>query len=357
VLHIDRYRRFYNANPDSSWLRYRSFNLNARHHHHHGPLEMQYELRTGIYQNLDENQSSLEINHWSDIEAELRGRFLPARLTSNKNSGRLSLPFDVMITRRSDGYSGWQAGLGADLALTRWLQVNTVIHAGELIPTIQQLYWKGNLSGNKNLPQTTVQRISAGFTARAGSAIVIDGSGWLQQQEKMSVLRTDSVFTTLANLGQWGAVLTARYETRRWDIHTSSTMMQYRSDDLDIQSQLLDGSGLRFWNRSSVHWKGYMFSEATFARIGVYALLSPNAYRPARYLPVADYWDAALPEPVVPGFIRVDLDLSARVRYLMFLLRWENITQGTINNGYFESSRYPMPSRRLRFGLRVYFTD
>jgi hypothetical protein len=357
VLHIDRYRRFYYANTDSSWLRYRSFNLNARHHQHSGPFEMQYELRTGVYLNLDENKSALDISRWSDAEAEVRGRFLPAKLTRRQFAGKLAIPFDALITRRSDGFTGWEAGLGGDLDVVRWLRIYASVHAGEQIPTIQQLYWKGDLTGTASLETVYMQRLLAGITLRPRSTLLIDANAWVQQQDNMTALRTDSVFTRLSDVGHWGAVVVARYETPRWDIQTSGTLMQYRSKTAEFQAELLAGSGLRFWNRSSVHWKGYMFSEAAFVRMGVYALFSPNAYRPARYLPVADYWDAALPESAVPGFARVDLDLSARVRALMFLLRWENVTQGSISYGYFESTRYPMPSRRLRFGLRVYFTD
>jgi hypothetical protein len=357
LLHIDRYRRFYHATPDSSWLQYRSFNLAAQHHQHIGSLQMHYELRTSLYQNLNENRSSLNISYWTDARAELGGRFTPARLVNPAATGRIALPFEAIIVRRSDGYTGWEAGVGAILDLTGWLQMFTSAHTGEQMPTIQQLYWRGNLAGNENLPNSSLTRISAGLKARPSSSVHIDANAWIQQQDNLGVLRTDSVFSSLSGVGQWGAVVSARFENYRWDVQSSGTLMQYRTEADEFQAQLLNGSGLRLWSRSSVHWKGYLFSKATFARIGMYALVSPNAYRPARYLPVADYWDAALPEPEVPGFLRVDLDLSARVRSLMFLLRWENLTQGSITNGYFEHSRYPMPSRRLRFGLRVYFTD
>jgi hypothetical protein len=85
-------------------------------------------------------------------------------------------------------------------------------------------------------------------------------------------------------------------------------------------------------------------------------ILSPQAYKPAQYYPSLDSWQPS-GSGLIPSFNRLDLDISARVRWIMFVLRYENLLDRLNQPGYFETAGYPMPSRRFIFGIRVFFRD
>jgi hypothetical protein len=53
----------------------------------------------------------------------------------------------------------------------------------------------------------------------------------------------------------------------------------------------------------------------------------------------------------------MDAELSARVRAIMVVIRWENALDGLGQAGYFEASSFPMPPRRLIVGIRAQFRN
>jgi hypothetical protein len=53
----------------------------------------------------------------------------------------------------------------------------------------------------------------------------------------------------------------------------------------------------------------------------------------------------------------MDVEVSARIRWFMMLLTWENVLDQAGQLGYFETVGYPMPERRFKFGIRVLFTN
>jgi len=59
----------------------------------------------------------------------------------------------------------------------------------------------------------------------------------------------------------------------------------------------------------------------------------------------------------VPAFFRLDAELSARVRAIMVVIRWENALDGLGQAGYFETASFPMPPRRLIVGIRAQFRN
>ena len=111
------------------------------------------------------------------------------------------------------------------------------------------------------------------------------------------------------------------------------------------------------WNRTRIYHEDYWFSKASFIRTGFSALFSPFAYSTPTYSAAFNDWFQANPQDQIQGFFRLDYELTARVRALFIYIRWENITQGLLQNGYFETYSYPMYDRRLRFGIKVQFIN
>jgi hypothetical protein len=111
------------------------------------------------------------------------------------------------------------------------------------------------------------------------------------------------------------------------------------------------------WNRSHLYFEDYFFKKATFIKTGLSLAFSPLSYATPRYQPLLDDWIQPDENQKIPGFVKLDFEFTARVRSLFFYIRWENLTQGILTNGYFETYPYPMFERRLRFGIKTFFID
>ena len=97
--------------------------------------------------------------------------------------------------------------------------------------------------------------------------------------------------------------------------------------------------------------------------MGIKTLTSPFNYQSKFYNTELAYWQSnslsfdGSRQDFIPAFFRLDAELSARVRAIMVVLRYENALDGVGQAGYFEASAYPMPPRRLVVGIRAQFRN
>ena len=92
--------------------------------------------------------------------------------------------------------------------------------------------------------------------------------------------------------------------------------------------------------------------------MGILTTFSPLTYRSRLFNTELQFWEnAALDEVEIPAFFRMDAELSARLRSMMILIRWENTLDGFGQAGYFEAATLPMPGRRLIVGIRAQFRN
>ena len=92
--------------------------------------------------------------------------------------------------------------------------------------------------------------------------------------------------------------------------------------------------------------------------MGILTTFSPLTYRSRLFNTELQFWEnAALDEVEIPAFFRMDAELSARLRSMMILIRWENALDGFGQVGYFEATTLPMPGRRLIVGIRAQFRN
>jgi hypothetical protein len=164
---------------------------------------------------------------------------------------------------------------------------------------------------------------------------------------------TDSSFANRPDYQSLSVTPYLSFKNRLLELKGSATYNRFENE---TGSTLLDENE-RVWLKGSAYIKGYLFDRATYVKAGVAGMLAPYRYRAASYNPVLDYWQPLSNDQLLPTFNRLDLDISARVRSIMILLRWENILDDVNQLGYFETAGYPMTQRRFIFGLRTFFRN
>lgn len=146
-------------------------------------------------------------------------------------------------------------------------------------------------------------------------------------------------------------------DSQMFEGEISGTYKSYSSDSFNPVNVMLAQSGERVWLKSNFYWKNYLFDRATFVKAGFSGMFSLSPFRTAEYITPLNRWQHGTNEFINPSYYRLDVDVSARIRWFMVLLKWENVLDQLEQPGYFESVGYPMPGRRFRFGIRVLFTN
>ncbi len=351
-LYHDRYRRFHYDSIDSSSVRTLTTGAAGRKHLALGPIAFQGDLYSE-WSVIDQDRfNTMDITSWVYTEAR----------------GTLSLPLPnrsrlygwLQSGWRTDGHADAEIGTGIDWRLIRGLSVYGSYAFGEQMPRPGHLYRiNATITGNSGLGNETIHRGVAG--------IRLDTRRWTAGAELHAshhrnpiLIGIDSVFVQPDPHLAAGATAWLGYDGNRLEFSISNTFLQYFSDSTVPESQLLDRSGQRIWTRASVYYKNYIYNQAAFLKAGFYVQASPTLYRSQQYNPAMDYWDSNSwhPSPDViegqplPEFVRMDFDVTARVRNAIFLFRVENALDNWLIPGYFETAWQPMPPNRLRFGIR-----
>ena len=351
-LYHDRYRRSHYDNADSAFVRTLTTGVAGRHHLLIGPIELQGDIYSE-WSVIDQDRfETMDIDSWVYTEAR----------------GTLSLPLPnrsrlygwMQSGWRTDGHADAEIGAGIDWRLFYGLSLYGSYAFGEQMPRPGHLYrTRSAISGSEGLSNETIHRGAAG--------IRLDTPSWNAGAEMHAshhrnpiMVGADSVFVQPGPYLAAGATAWLGYDGNRLEFSLSGTFLQYFADGAGTESQLLDRSGQRMWTRASIYYKNYVFNQAAFLKTGFYVQASPTLYRSSQYYPAMDYWDPNSwhPSPDIteaqplPEFVRLDFDLTARVRSAIFLLRMENALDNWLLPGYFETAWQPMPSNRLRFGIR-----
>ncbi len=294
-LHQSDYRRFYKSTTDTTFWRYRGAGAYLDHTTARGRLRLDSRLAADAWFTDPERDRSLPVAGWTRLHAAqvMTYRFFRAG-------------YDVE-TRSRGGTAAW-IHAGVDLG---WAQVTAATGSRH----------RGLLQAPITLTRldAAVQAFGLRFGAHADNRNEVGGS---------------AAYTHTGATWEWGA----------------GSTVQARTDDSRL--------GPRYWNRANIHWKGYLFNRATYVKTGFTGTWVPLSYRAPTYDPAMDHWTAWNPaSALIPAFMRLDWDLSARVRNAFVIIRWEHLNQNAGQFGYQEVAGYPMPGRQLRFGLRVILRD
>ena len=340
------------------------------------------EMRGYYLQNRD--QSRLSGRGWLGGELRASARFGGRRvsgvgvvLAEGRDDGRIGAEVSGRLTLRV--VPGWRAtGFAAVARRT---------------PDLQSLYWVGEeYHGIEDAPQEvhvlvgTEHQIDAGRYWNAGLRAewrtVADETGPdLLVRRFVTRSRVDrqsvSVWLRMDDRRRWEGKVFAGY--LRLDAGQSGAGVDLATGtDLGAGANL--DSGIEIWNGveevvrlgAELFVKGPVFRQAAYVKAGFRGSFVPYQTALAMYDPVLNRWqmsgvgDAGLASfqqgqsyrrTEMPAYFRTDAEISARIRWFMMLLRWENATDGIGQVGMMETLGYPMPSRRLLLSLRVLFLN
>jgi hypothetical protein len=220
------------------------------------------------------------------------------------------------------------------------------------------MYWQSeNYVGNEGLNNELGVSAVATLDFELTSNITVGGKGRFKLSENASFLTQDSSFTNSRQLQHISGSAYARFENHLFEIESSGIFQQFQYSDTDANNLELNGQDQVVWLRNSAFVKGYMFDRATYLKLGVKTLLSPLFYGARTFNTELGYWQGNSTYQELPAFFRMDVELSARLRGIMIVMRWENALDGYGQAGYFEAAGFPMPPRRLLVGIRAQFRN
>lgn len=225
-------------------------------------------------------------------------------------------------------------------------------------PDIQSMYWQSNLyNGNESLLNEESFFAGASTQVPLTSLFNFGLRGDFRNTQHGIFLNSDGEFVTIDPYDVLSGTVWIEHNSRIFEGEFSGTYKSYQTTSSNPLNQILTDAGDRIWIKGSVYWKNYLFDNATFVKAGLSGVYSPYPYQTAEFITPLNRWQHGTNTLENPSYYRVDLDVSARVRWFMVLLKWENIFDRVQQLGYFESVGYPMPERRFIFGMRVLFTN
>lgn len=316
-----------------------------------GPFKLEGFAATYYRQAVDNPRENLGKSNWMLSEGRGHLRFEPFR--------RLKLDFEAETRYRSDARNDYMTGGALRLEALPGLWLHGSVAMGSRMPRMQQLYWQSAAyEGRESLSTPTLKKAGAGLTLQPWNTIELGIKGQAMDVDN-GVQLGDSSFVNVSPYRTLAASAFAGLNSSHWELQASATLQQYekRGFTSDAQTELLSAGNPRLWFRGAAYWKGYVFNRAAFLKAGLNGVMTPFNYYAAKYRPSLNYWDMAADTPLIPSYYRLDLDISARVRTIMVVLRYENVLDQVGQPGYFETAAYPMPPRRFMFGIRALFRN
>ncbi|REL29076.1 hypothetical protein DYD21_14535 [Rhodohalobacter sp. SW132] len=353
-LHYQSSERTIEFATDTSATNFRNVELFARHRIGNERANFTATARPYMLENRTEQ---LMENRWFGMRGDLDANLL----TIGGLSFYLQGGGDVRNDSRYDLYSGGRA----NWSFSQVFEISFFGGYSDRSPDLQALYWQSNqFSGNPDL--LNERSVTAGSEAKIGLGRYFRAGGRADYRQTEQGVFVDRLtqngedgefvnidpFTTLSGTG-W-----LELESTLFEGMVSATYKTFESSVSENPVNFgLQNSGDRVWLKGNFYWKNYLFDRATFVKAGISGMYSPNFVRTAEYITPLNRWQHGTHEFYNVPFSRVDIDVSARVRWLMVLLRWENIFDRVVQPGYFETVGYPMPEQRFIFSLRVLFTN
>lgn len=296
------------------------------------------------------DSASVTKDGWDIMKLSTRLNLAPFRKTELSVFGHLSA--------RSDDKSGFEVGTNTFFSLSKNLNINAGVAAFNRIPTIQSLYWKSrNYTGNNTLKNEKGISVFGDINMNILRLIEVGGRFRYKLSENGTFLSADSSFVNGGKYGAFSATVYGNLSSGIWEMENSATVTHFDDSDLNPGSKTFNKPGSAFVIRNALFVKGYAFDRATFIKTGVRTLFSPSPFGSYYYNTELGFWQANSAEISIPAYFRMDVELSARIRRIMVVLRWENVLDDIGQSGYFETATYPMSGRRLIVGIRAKFIN
>jgi hypothetical protein len=256
--------------------------------------------------------------------------------------------------RQQEFYPGGQVKLGWQK--NRW-KLNVWGYWSELSRPLWYTEWQA-----LNPPDPQAHKIAKGvggsINVPLGNYIDIGGRTHFRLIDNDWAFSEDSSFMALPTMLHQSHSVFVRLNSKHVESEVSLTTRDIQPfDKTSVPAERVADGGLQMLLKGSVYWKGYVLNRAAYVKGGLAGQWIPIAFKAPYYRPEFHTWQWNHSQPAVPGHYRLDAELSARVRSILFLMRYENVLDGLGQAGYFETIPYPMPSRRFMFGFRVVFNN
>lgn len=337
--YYDRFKREFSDTDINFGYDIHQFNLGAEHTLELGFLQVHGTAKA--YTAFTGGQTDLSVDGWSGYRAEVN--------TSIGLIPGIEFPTGIRLDGRSDGYQ--TVGLDAGVAWSpiEIISVRGDYSVGSHMPEIGTKYATQYVTHTQELSSTDYQRARIGLelgSAENGLRFQLQGSA--TSMDNYTVLSPDRGYSQINGVQFLTASAGLLWNHPNWEASTSGIF---------LDQNVSGNAQTTLFNVTSLHWKGYVLSKASYIRGGVTGTTSFLAVNTPQYHAVIDDWSYQSAYDPIPAYSRLDVDLSARVRSLIFMFKYENVLQNVGQAGYFETAPYPMPSRRFRFGLRVVFIN
>ncbi|GAB5408174.1 MAG: hypothetical protein BalsKO_05390 [Balneolaceae bacterium] len=311
-------------------------------------LSINVEANAGAH-SFKENENILK-SDWSDFS--LASQINVHTIPNLDVVGRASL------IQRSDGFTGTEIGAGAALFLNKKIRLKIDGSIFSRMPSIQELYWSSvNFLGNPDLENETGISLFGELEYNLSSFFKFGASGRIKQAKDDAFLGSDSTFVNSGDISSISGTVSGSFQNHRFEIESSATVDAFNDINPQASATPLDYNEQKIWIRNNAFIKGYAFDRATYVKLGIRTTFSPIPYGSKYFNTELQYWQANSSEIDIPAFFRLDAELSARVRTIMVVMRWENALDGVGQLGYFEAATFPMPARRLIVGIRAQFRN
>jgi len=337
--YYDRFKREFIDTDINFGYNIHLINLSAEHKAKLGFLEVYGSAKA--YTAFTGAQTDLSVNNWSGYRAEAS--------TSLGLIPGVKFPAGIRLDGRSDGHQ--TVGLDAGVAWSPFeiISFSGNYSVGSQMPEIGTKYATQYVTRTNELASTDYQRARFGLEiGLADNGLQFQLQGSATSMDNYTVLSPDRVYSQIDRVQFLTASAGLRWNHPNWEASTIGIMLDQNASG-SSETALL--------NVSSVFWKGYVLSNASYIRAGVTGTTSFMSMNTPQYHAVIDDWSYHTSYNPIPAYSRADIDLSARVRNLIFMFKYENVLQNVGQAGYYETAPYPMPSRRFRFGLRVVFIN
>lgn len=265
---------------------------------------------------------------------------------------------DIGVNYRSDNKTGFDITGGLKTSIGNRIKLHGSTSIFSRIPNMQSFYWNSDhYTGNSELENEQGLSFTGLLDFKPNSFFTFTASGRYKNSTKAIFITPDSTFTNSSTFDMFAGTLSGAYENHLFEIQSSATFQQFNYTDTDPGLAQLNHQDIIIWLRNNAFVKGYVFDRAAYLKIGVKTVLSPFYYNARSYNTELEFWQGNSVHQELPPFFRLDGELSARVRRIMVLIRWENALDGLGQAGYFEAAGYPMPPRRLMVGIRAQFRN
>lgn len=307
------------------------------------------EGRGNFYQFFNTgNNLSLPASDWSLVESEGKARI---DLLSFFN-----LEGSAGFNWRSDDFQDYRFNVSSEIKVGG-LSLSAGASKGTIMPTQQQLYWEsGSYSGNPSLRNEKIKeaRGELSFTFGGDSKIGVRGQ---HKDISGAIMVQDSSFVNITDYASQSAAAFFDLDLRHFEFTGSATVQRFTNSYTGSGGPVPMDPAKRVWLKGGAYWKGYLFDRATYVKAGLSGMMAPFRYQADHYNPELNTWQSISNDQRLPIYNRLDVDISARVRSIMFVLRWENVLDDVNQLGYFETAGYPMSQRRFIFGVRALFRN